>query len=295
MTDTPSKPGEQANDSAYDLFILGVAAYSIVLLVALLFPLQPSIRQVLILLDDWLSLIYLFDFLRSFARAPRKLAYLKWGWLDLLAAVPVAPFTLPSYLHFIRLLRLARVVIIVRKIRARDLWRQVARRRAESTFLSVAFLAMVFIGVASVAILLTERGASQANIVTGSDALWWVMTTVTTVERVFLPSVAPVVQTVYLHSSPARSASVHSLTPSLDARPALRPLTNTTPAVFPRYSLAPSQQLQLLPNDEMPVVVRAAAPMILAAMTNRRIPASKHLIRPLIRSFALGASGAWQH
>lgn len=169
------------SDSSYDLFILGVALYSLIILVALLFPLPLRIREVLVLLDDWLSLIYLFDFVRSFVRAPRKLAYMRLGWLDMLAAVPLFPFALPSYFHFVRLVRLAQVVIILGKIHARDLWRQVLNRKAETTFLTVAFLTMVFIGVASVAVLLAEDGARHPNIVTGSDALWWAVSTVTTV------------------------------------------------------------------------------------------------------------------
>jgi voltage-gated potassium channel len=169
------------NDSAYDLFILGIAIYSMVILVALLFPLSLHIRQALVILDDWLSLIYLFDFLRSFIRAPSKLGYMKLGWLDMLAAVPLFPFALPSYFHFVRLVRLAQVAIILGKVHARDLWRQVLRRRAETTFLTVAFIALVLIGVASVTVLLAESQARHANIITGGDALWWAISTVTTV------------------------------------------------------------------------------------------------------------------
>jgi voltage-gated potassium channel len=113
--------------------------------------------------------------------APSKLGYLKLGWLDLLAAVPLFPFALPSYLHFVRLLRLARVAILLGKMYTRDLWSQVARRRAETTFLGVAFVALFVIGGASVGVVLAEEGARHANIITGSDALWWAMATVTTV------------------------------------------------------------------------------------------------------------------
>ena len=123
----------------------------------------------------------MFDFVRSFARAPKKLAYLKLGWIDLLAGVPLFPFALPSYLHFVRLLRLMQVIIILGKIHARELWRQIARRRAETAFLGVAFVALVLIGAASVTILLAEGQARHPNIVSGSDALWWAMSTVTTV------------------------------------------------------------------------------------------------------------------
>jgi voltage-gated potassium channel len=181
MTVKTTKTSELLNDSSYDLFILGIALYSMVILVALLFPLPLRIREALVLLDDWLCLIYIFDFVRSFLRAPSKLAYMKLGWLDLLAAVPLFPFALPSYIHFVRLIRLAQVAIILGKVHARDLWRQVKRRRAETTFLGVAFVALVLIGVASVTILLAEDGARHANIVSGSDALWWAISTVTTV------------------------------------------------------------------------------------------------------------------
>lgn len=181
MTVKTTTSSETRNDSSYDLFILGIALYSMVILVALFFPLPIHVRQVLILLDDWLSLIYLFDFVRSLVRAPKKLAYLKLGWIDLLAGVPLFPFALPSYLHFVRLLRLVQVIIILGKIHARELWRQIAKRRAETTFPGVAFVALVLIGVASVTILLAEGQARHPNIVSGSDALWWAMSTVTSV------------------------------------------------------------------------------------------------------------------
>jgi voltage-gated potassium channel len=53
-------------------------------------------------------------------------------------------------------------------------------RRSESAFLTAALLSLLLIVSGSIAVLQFEK-ASGGNIVSGEDALWWAITTMTTV------------------------------------------------------------------------------------------------------------------
>jgi voltage-gated potassium channel len=53
-------------------------------------------------------------------------------------------------------------------------------RRAESTFLAASLIGLLLVLASSVAILQVEN-AQESNIRTASDALWWALTTITTV------------------------------------------------------------------------------------------------------------------
>ncbi len=60
--------------------------------------------------------------------------------------------------------------------------RVAARRRlAESTLLVVAAVGLVVITLGSIAIVLVEAPSPEANIRTGSDAVWWALVTIATV------------------------------------------------------------------------------------------------------------------
>jgi voltage-gated potassium channel len=56
----------------------------------------------------------------------------------------------------------------------------ILRRRAESAFLATSMLAILLIVFASIAILSFETTA-DSNIKTAEDAVWWAITTITTV------------------------------------------------------------------------------------------------------------------
>ena len=108
--------------------------------------------------------------------AERKLAYLKWGWIDLISSIPM--------LDFVRWGRIARVVRIIRVLRSvrstRMLLAVALARRAESAFMSAALVAVLLVTFASIAILHVEPGP-EANIANAQDAVWWSVVTITTV------------------------------------------------------------------------------------------------------------------
>lgn len=170
---TPKEPR-----TSYLVFILVLSILAVLgLVVERLVPLDPEQRKVLEMFDWALCAVFLFDFLVTLRRSENRLRYLAtWGWLDLLSAVP-------SVLAF-RLARSARIVRIVRVLKilraSRITHRVLRHRRAESGLSAVALAAIVILLGASVAILQVER-AEGANILDAGDAVWWALSTMTTV------------------------------------------------------------------------------------------------------------------
>jgi voltage-gated potassium channel len=168
--------------ATYRLFLLLVTLNALV--VSLLYYLSlvvrilpPGVREVLYFADTIHALIFLFDFGLHLKRSPRRLEYfLRWGWLDLLTAIPRMPM--------LRLLRLPRAVQMTRTLR-RDTSveeRAAARRRlAQSTLLVVVGLVLLVVVYGSVAIVIVEAGAPGATIQDGGDAVWWAFVTIATV------------------------------------------------------------------------------------------------------------------
>lgn len=169
--DPPSSP-------AYQLFMLALCVFALVALaIQTTIDLDPEVSAVLGYADFAVCIAFLFDFLHSLWRAPRRAQYFfSFGWLDLLSAIPA--------LDVARVGRAARVVRIVRVLRvmraSRVIGQLMLERKAESTFLAVSLIAILMVGVCSIAVLHFESEA-DGNIKTAEDALWWAVTTVTTV------------------------------------------------------------------------------------------------------------------
>ena len=114
---TPPRP--------HELLMLGLSVYVLVALAADVFlDLSPPTRTLLGYMDFGICMVFLAEFFVSLARD--RATFLKWGWIDLVASIPM--------LDAARVGRVARIARILR-----------------------------------------------ANIQTPGDALWWAMTTITTV------------------------------------------------------------------------------------------------------------------
>jgi voltage-gated potassium channel Kch len=164
--------------STYDLAIGLLALLSLVILVLLIFvPLQPSTEEVLNTFENLLCVVFLFDFLRSLFRAPKKWSYFfrGGGWLDLLGSLPFSKFAV------FRVARLFRVVRVVRTLKGNDFRRMLTQRLAQSTLLFTFVVALLLIIFDSGFVLYAEQGAPHANITTYPIAVWWSFVTITTV------------------------------------------------------------------------------------------------------------------
>jgi voltage-gated potassium channel len=162
----------------YELFMLMLCMYSLISLVAeTFFHVNDDEVKILDAVDNLVCGIFLLDFMVGFAFASSKLGFLKWGWVDLLSSIPVIDLFRAG-----RIVRVIRILRVLRGIRvARMLARYLLRNRADGTILGAAFISIMLLVLASVAILQVEQKVPGANIQSASDALWWAITTMTTV------------------------------------------------------------------------------------------------------------------
>src|SRR6185295_3766564 len=133
---------DSTQSNAYELFILFMTIFSLIIMVALLLPtLSKSTTQLLEIYDNAICILFLFDFGLRLKRAPSKRGYFIHGrgWLDVLD-------NRGRYAVFITLLA-----------------------------------ALVVLAVSAVMVLQFESKSSDANIKTGGQALWWAVVTITTV------------------------------------------------------------------------------------------------------------------
>jgi voltage-gated potassium channel len=186
VSDAPTGPVEETSDddpadvvssSPYELFIVALSLLSLINIVLLALPVKQGTKNIVLVVDGVMCLIFLADFTQRFVRARPRSEYF-WrglGWLDLLGSLPLPGF---------RVFRIARVAHVTRRLHARGgrrMIREINQGRAESAFLFVVFLVIVTVEVASIAVLSVESRTRGANIDTASDALWWSMETISTV------------------------------------------------------------------------------------------------------------------
>ena len=161
----------------YELFVAAIILLSILNGIFYFLPIDPQAWQLTVIVDLGISLFLLMDFLVKLLRSKPKRYYLiaRYGWLDFLGSLP---------LPLAALLRLLRLMIVYRKMRAADMrlmGRVVVQKRASSTLLFVLLLAIVVLELGGIWVLGAESHSADANIKTASDALWWGYVTVATV------------------------------------------------------------------------------------------------------------------
>jgi voltage-gated potassium channel len=138
---------------------------------------DPEVGAILQYADFVVCILFLCDFVANVVRAENKVRYLvTWGWIDLLSSIPaIDAFRLG---RAARLLRILRVLRAVRSVRV--LAQFVLEQRAQSTGLAVSLLALLLVVFSSIAVLQFEMQAG-GNIQSAEDAVWWSLTTMTTV------------------------------------------------------------------------------------------------------------------
>jgi voltage-gated potassium channel len=140
-------------------------------------PLNQESREIVDVADLVVCAFFFLDFIRNLMRAPNRLRYLyTWGWLDLVASIPaVDAFRLGRMTRVVRILRVLRVLKASRLLAL-----ALTSRRRESAVWAAVLVSIVVVFSASIAVLELERGAG-GNINNAEDALWWAVTTITTV------------------------------------------------------------------------------------------------------------------
>lgn len=162
----------------HELLMLGLSIYVLAALAADVFlDLSSPTRTLLGYMDFGICMVFLAEFFVNLARAKDRAAFLKWGWIDLVSSIPMLDVARVG-----RVARIARVLRMMRAVRSiRRIGTFLLQRRAEAALSAAAFIALLMVTFAGIVILDVEAGRAEANIRTAGDALWWAMTTITTV------------------------------------------------------------------------------------------------------------------
>lgn len=159
-----------------DILVLLLSIYVIAaLLVHLTVKLPQNVLELMGYLDWTVCAVFFIDFVIRFRKAESKVDFMRWGWIDLLSCIPADIFTLG------RAVRIVQIVRILRAFRsARVIMAYLHQNRARSLASTTVLMALVLLLFSMIAILVAEQDP-DSNIKTPMDALWWGVTTMTTV------------------------------------------------------------------------------------------------------------------
>jgi len=155
------------------VFVVALGALLLVLLETFMVLSAPTLA-VFRWIDNAACGIFFIDVLVRWRRMGWSAEFWRWGWVDLLAAIPFdAAF---RTLQIIRVYRILRVLRILYKLQELTTGTTLNER-----LLALPGVAVVMIVFSTALMVQAERHAPGATIKSGGDALWWALTTVTTV------------------------------------------------------------------------------------------------------------------
>jgi voltage-gated potassium channel len=170
---------------AYELFILVLTVVSLVVMVAMILPLDDSTIGLLQFYDNLICVIFLIDFaFRLRASDPKSNYFIKErGWLDLLGSIPSLgiAFRYTALFRLARLSRLARIMRLMKGKHRAEIARDVLQNRSKYALFITVLMTIIVLGTSSVLVLQFESRSLEANIQTGWDAFWYSIVTITTV------------------------------------------------------------------------------------------------------------------
>ena len=174
---------QQASERLDQLLALPMLVLTLIFLAVLVIPvadpgLPPGARSALDAIDLGIWAVFLAEYLARLFAAPSRLAFIRRNLFDLLlVAIPV-----------LRPLRLLRSVALIRSARLIRIGAGAGRAVRESRVRLASRAALLAAGSAAILILAAavmeldvERGAAKATITSFGDALWWSVSTITTV------------------------------------------------------------------------------------------------------------------
>jgi voltage-gated potassium channel len=176
------------HSNSYNIFILVLTVLSLAVMVVLLLPLSDETIKLLSVYDNVICVIFLIDFSYNLIKSSKKSDYFikERGWLDLLGSIPsLGLFTnvgkFAGLLRLARLSRLARIARLMRGENRKTLVKDVLEHRNQYAGFITIMLTILVLTVASVLVLQFESQSPEAKILTGGDALWYAIVTITTV------------------------------------------------------------------------------------------------------------------
>ena len=176
MAEAGARPTELKN-TGYEIFVALVSILAILNLILVNAIDDAHLDTVLLIMNGFLSCIFLVDFLYRLFTAESKSTYFfrQYGWADLVSTAPI-----PA-LKLFRIFRLVRVIRLLRANGTTRIVRSLVKDRAGSALVILLLLGILVLEFGSLYILNIEQDARGANITTASDALWYVIVTISTV------------------------------------------------------------------------------------------------------------------
>ncbi len=161
-----------------DIIIMIWIVADIIVLTAMYFVDLNNFYNAIIIFDTGLCVVLSIQFITKLHSKQNKKQYLREDWrgviIDIIAMMPYELLTFGSY-GILRLLRLFRIFALFGKSR-RNIYNFI-----EKTKLNYIFLSLLVIVIASSIAILVLEGSSTDQIQTPLDAVWYVVSTITTV------------------------------------------------------------------------------------------------------------------
>lgn len=155
------------------VFVVALGALLLVLLETFMVLSAPTLA-VFRWIDNAACGIFFIDVLVRWRRMGWSAEFWRWGWVDLLAAIPFdAAFRTLQILRVYRILRVLRILYKLQEL--------TTGTTLNERLLALPGVALVMIVFSTALMVQAERHAPGATIKSGGDALWWALTTVTTV------------------------------------------------------------------------------------------------------------------
>jgi voltage-gated potassium channel len=170
---------EKKSFSVWDFVILIFSIFSLALLpIQMLYKGSEDIQQIVDSADHLLCLFFFADFLKQLIQAKgARLAYMKYGWIDLLSSIPIIPGAALG-----RVFRILRILKVLRQVsKLSDITEGLFRNPTAGAFAVTLVVAVSTIFMSAFLVLEAESNVVGARIKNAGDALWWAVTTVTTV------------------------------------------------------------------------------------------------------------------
>jgi hypothetical protein len=174
---TAEAPKKEIKNLGYEIFVGVLSILSILnIFLAILYK-DADMQGILDIMNGLFSIIFLGDFTYRILTTDAKADYFfrKFGWADLLASLPF------PQAKILRVFRLFRVYRLMRDVGPKKIADTLIKDRAGSALYVLLLMGILVLEFGALAVLKQEQANPDANIKTASDAVWYVIVTISTV------------------------------------------------------------------------------------------------------------------
>jgi voltage-gated potassium channel len=180
---TAEAPKKEIKNLGYEIFVGVISIISILNIVLSIvyryLSVDADVSGVLDIMNGIFTIIFLGDFTYRILTVPSKREYFfrDFGWADLLASIPFDQ----GFLKILRVFRLYRVYRLMKNVGPKKIVNTLTKDRAGSALYVLLLMGILVLEFGALAVLKQEQANPDANIKTASDAVWYVVVTISTV------------------------------------------------------------------------------------------------------------------